>query len=106
MPGVNMVGVEGIIDAAAAPAGVGRQAALLQPGVGKRPWSFIPGWKDHLDFGEQFPYDPETAKALLKTPPVPGGMGSRVARCAPAWHEASLCNDMVGQVVRGRLGTR
>jgi hypothetical protein len=68
MPGVNMVGVEGSIDAAAAHDGVGRAAALSQPGVGKRPWSRMPGWKDHLDFGEQFPYDPETAKALLKTP--------------------------------------
>jgi len=30
-------------------------------------WSFVPpGSRGHIDFGEQFPYDPETAKALLK----------------------------------------
>jgi ABC-type transport system substrate-binding protein len=30
-------------------------------------WSFVPpGSRGHLDFGEQFPYDPEKAKALLK----------------------------------------
>jgi ABC-type transport system substrate-binding protein len=30
-------------------------------------WSFVPpGSQGHLDFGEQFPYDPEKARALLK----------------------------------------
>jgi peptide/nickel transport system substrate-binding protein len=30
-------------------------------------WSFVPsGSRDHIDFGEQFPYNPEKAKALLK----------------------------------------
>jgi ABC-type transport system substrate-binding protein len=30
-------------------------------------WSFVPpGSRGHLDFGEQFPYDPEKARALLK----------------------------------------
>jgi ABC-type transport system substrate-binding protein len=41
------------------------EAALL--GRAQSLWSFVPpGGKDHLDFGEQFPYDPEKAKALLK----------------------------------------
>jgi ABC-type transport system substrate-binding protein len=30
-------------------------------------WSFVPpGGRDHIDFGEQFPYDPQKARALLK----------------------------------------
>jgi ABC-type transport system substrate-binding protein len=30
-------------------------------------WSFVPaGSRGHIDFGEQFPYDPEKAKARLK----------------------------------------
>jgi peptide/nickel transport system substrate-binding protein len=30
-------------------------------------WSFVPsGSRRHIDFGEQFPYDPEQAKGLLK----------------------------------------
>jgi peptide/nickel transport system substrate-binding protein len=30
-------------------------------------WSFVPsGSRDHIDFGEQFPYNPEKARALLK----------------------------------------
>jgi ABC-type transport system substrate-binding protein len=30
-------------------------------------WSFVPpGSRGHIDFGEQFPYDPEKVKALLK----------------------------------------
>ena len=35
---------------------------------GRRPlWSFVPsGSRDHIDFGEQFPYNPEKARALLK----------------------------------------
>jgi peptide/nickel transport system substrate-binding protein len=49
--------------------GIDRQAivktALL--GLAQPLWSFVPpGAKDHLDFGEQFPYNPEKAKALLK----------------------------------------
>jgi ABC-type transport system substrate-binding protein len=36
-------------------------------GLGKALWSFVPpGSKDHLDFDEQFPYNPDKAKALLK----------------------------------------
>jgi ABC-type transport system substrate-binding protein len=36
-------------------------------GHGKALWSFVPpGGKDHVDFAEQFPYDPDKAKALLK----------------------------------------
>lgn len=36
-------------------------------GLGKALWSFVPpGGKDHIDFDEQFPYNPEKAKALLK----------------------------------------
>jgi peptide/nickel transport system substrate-binding protein len=36
-------------------------------GLGKPLWSFVPpGGKDHIDFGDAFPYDPEKAKALLK----------------------------------------
>jgi len=49
--------------------GIDRQAivktALL--GLGQPLWSFVPhGVKDHIDFGEHYPYDPEKAKALLK----------------------------------------
>jgi len=30
-------------------------------------WSFVPpGSRGDIDFGEQFPYDPEKSKALLK----------------------------------------
>jgi ABC-type transport system substrate-binding protein len=36
-------------------------------GLGKALWSFVPpGGKDHIDFDEQFPHNPEKAKALLK----------------------------------------
>jgi ABC-type transport system substrate-binding protein len=49
--------------------GIDRQtiakAAML--GQGKALWSFVPpGGKDHIDFDEQFPHDPDKAKALLK----------------------------------------
>jgi ABC-type transport system substrate-binding protein len=49
--------------------GLDRQAiaktALL--GLAQPLWSFVPpGSKGHIDFGEEFPYDPEKAKALLK----------------------------------------
>jgi peptide/nickel transport system substrate-binding protein len=49
--------------------GIDRQAiaktALL--GQAQPLWSFVPhGSKDHIDFGEQYPYDPDKAKALLK----------------------------------------
>jgi peptide/nickel transport system substrate-binding protein len=49
--------------------GIDRQAmvktALL--GLGQPLWSFVPhGAKDHIDFGEHYPYDPEKARALLK----------------------------------------
>ena len=49
--------------------GIDRQAiaktAML--GIGQALWSFVaPGGKDHIDFDEQFPYNPEKAKALLK----------------------------------------
>jgi peptide/nickel transport system substrate-binding protein len=49
--------------------GIDRQAiaktALL--GQAQPLWSFVPpGGRDHLDFGEQFPYDPTKAKSLLK----------------------------------------
>jgi ABC-type transport system substrate-binding protein len=30
-------------------------------------WRFVPpGSREHIDFGEQFPYDPEKAKVRLK----------------------------------------
>ena len=36
-------------------------------GLGQALWSFVPpGGKDHIDFEEEFPYNPEKAKALLK----------------------------------------
>ncbi len=36
-------------------------------GLAKPLWSFVsPGGKDHIDFAEEFPYNPEKAKALLK----------------------------------------
>jgi ABC-type transport system substrate-binding protein len=42
-------------------------AKIAMVGLGKPLWSFVPpGAKDHLDFAEQFPYNPEKAKALLK----------------------------------------
>jgi ABC-type transport system substrate-binding protein len=49
--------------------GIDRQAiaktALL--GQAQPLWSPVPpGGLDHIDFGEQFPYDPDKAKALLK----------------------------------------
>ncbi len=41
------------------------KTALL--GLGQPLWSFVPhGAKDHIDFGEDYPYDPEKARALLK----------------------------------------
>jgi glutathione transport system substrate-binding protein len=41
------------------------KTALL--GLGKPLWSFVPpGGKDHIDFGDEFSYSPEKAKALLK----------------------------------------
>jgi peptide/nickel transport system substrate-binding protein len=41
------------------------KTALL--GVGQPVWSFVPhGAKDQIDFGEDYPYDPEKARALLK----------------------------------------
>jgi peptide/nickel transport system substrate-binding protein len=49
--------------------GIDRQAiaktAML--GLAKPLWSFVPrGGKDHIDFGDEFPYNPQKAKALLK----------------------------------------
>jgi ABC-type transport system substrate-binding protein len=49
--------------------GIDRQAiaktALL--GQAQPLWSFVPpGGKDHIDFGEIYPYDPNKARALLK----------------------------------------
>ena len=49
--------------------GLDRQAiaktALL--GQAQPLWSFVPpGGRDHIDFGEQYPYNPEKAKTLLK----------------------------------------
>jgi ABC-type transport system substrate-binding protein len=49
--------------------GIDRQAiaktALL--GLAQPLWSFVaPGSRGHIDFGDQFPYNPEKAKALLK----------------------------------------
>jgi peptide/nickel transport system substrate-binding protein len=49
--------------------GIDRQAIAKTPLLGQaRPlWSFVPpGSRGHIDFGEQFPYDPEKARALLK----------------------------------------
>jgi len=41
------------------------KTALL--GQSQALWSFVPpGGRDHLDFGDQFPYNPDRAKALLK----------------------------------------
>jgi ABC-type transport system substrate-binding protein len=41
------------------------KTALL--GMAQPLWSFVPpGSRGQIDFGEQFPYDPDTAKALLK----------------------------------------
>jgi peptide/nickel transport system substrate-binding protein len=49
--------------------GIDRQAiaktALL--GQAQPLWSFVPpGGRDHIDFGEQYPYDPKKARTLLK----------------------------------------
>jgi len=42
-------------------------AKIAMVGLGKALWSFVPpGATDHIDFEEQFPYNPEQAKALLK----------------------------------------
>jgi peptide/nickel transport system substrate-binding protein len=42
-------------------------AKTAMVGHGKALWSFVPpGGRDVLDFGEEFPYNPEKAKALLK----------------------------------------
>ena len=56
--------------------GIDREAivktALL--GQGQPLWSFVPpGGKDHIDFGEIYPYNPDKAKALLKE----AGFGDR-----------------------------
>ncbi|MGH8060072.1 MAG: ABC transporter substrate-binding protein, partial [Candidatus Entotheonellia bacterium] len=42
-------------------------AKTAMMGHGQALWSFVPpGGKDHIDFGEEFPYNPEKARALLK----------------------------------------
>ena len=42
-------------------------AKIAMLGLGKALWSLVPpGAKDHIDFEEQFPYNPAKAKALLK----------------------------------------
>jgi ABC-type transport system substrate-binding protein len=49
--------------------GIDRQAIVKTALLGQAQplWSFVPpGGRDHIDFGEQFPYDPAKAKALLK----------------------------------------
>jgi peptide/nickel transport system substrate-binding protein len=49
--------------------GIDRQAIVKTALLGQAQplWSFVPsGSRDHLDFGEQFPYDPDKAKTLLK----------------------------------------
>jgi ABC-type transport system substrate-binding protein len=49
--------------------GIDRQAIVKTALVGQAQplWSFVPsGGKGHIDFEEQFPYDPNKAKALLK----------------------------------------
>jgi ABC-type transport system substrate-binding protein len=49
--------------------GIDRQAIVKTALLGQAQplWSFVPpGGRDHIDFGEQYPYDPEKAKALLK----------------------------------------
>jgi hypothetical protein len=49
--------------------GIDRQASakLALLGQGQPLWSFtLPGRRAHIDFGEQFPYDPEKAEALLE----------------------------------------
>ncbi len=49
--------------------GIDRQTIVKTALLGQAQplWSFVPsGSKGHLDFGEQYPYDPEKAKALLK----------------------------------------
>jgi len=49
--------------------GIDRQAIakIAMLGLAKPLWSFVPpGGLDHIDFGDEFPYNPEKAKALLK----------------------------------------
>jgi ABC-type transport system substrate-binding protein len=49
--------------------GIDRQAIVKTALLGQAHplWSFVPpGGRDHVDFGEQFPYDPTKAKALLR----------------------------------------
>jgi peptide/nickel transport system substrate-binding protein len=49
--------------------GIDRQAIVKTAilGLGQPLWSFVPhGAKDHIDFGEHYPYDPDKARALLK----------------------------------------
>ena len=49
--------------------GIDRQAIVKTALLGQAQplWSFVPpGGRDHIDFGEQFPYDPGKAKVLLK----------------------------------------
>jgi peptide/nickel transport system substrate-binding protein len=49
--------------------GIDRQAIVRTALLGQAEplWSFVPpGGKDHIDFGEQYSYNPEKAKALLK----------------------------------------
>jgi ABC-type transport system substrate-binding protein len=42
-------------------------AKTAMVGHGQALWSFVPpGGKDHIDFADEFPYNPEKAKALLK----------------------------------------
>lgn len=66
-------------------------------------WSFVPpGSRGHLDFGEQFPYDPEKARALLKEA---GYDEQRPLRYTLMTHGAEASLPTIATVMKTQLAT-
>jgi peptide/nickel transport system substrate-binding protein len=64
-------------------------------------WSFVPpGSRGHLDFGEQFPYDPDKARALLKEA---GYDGQNPLRYTLMTHGAEASLPIIATVMKTQL---
>jgi ABC-type transport system substrate-binding protein len=75
------------------------QTALL--GQAQPLWSFVPpGSHGHLDFGEQFPYDPEKARALLKEA---GYDAQHLLRYTPMTHGVEASLPIIATVTKTQL---